>query len=167
MRSSAAAQERSPPFARGTVPISHCAGDSPHFTKPIFSKNEVAKSGHSIRAEVWEKNHDTKNRPFVLCEERIHVYFTEISGTAHGHDHVAVSVEHHDRLPGGIRFRRAPLTGKIMAEGGGFEPPVDLRLHNLSKVAPSTTRTPLQSIGFKFSRSFGSPSLPSAVGEAA
>ena len=33
---------------------------------------------------------------------------------------------------------------KIMAEGGGFEPPVDLRLHNLSKVAPSTTRTPFQ-----------------------
>ena len=31
-----------------------------------------------------------------------------------------------------------------MAEGGGFEPPVDLRLHNLSKVAPSTTRTPFQ-----------------------
>ena len=92
-----------------------------------------------------KKNHDTKNRLFVLCEERIHVYFTEISGTAHGHDHVAVSVEHHDRLPGGIRFRRAPLTGKIMAEGGGFEPPVDLRLHNLSKVAPSTTRTPLRS----------------------
>ena len=35
-----------------------------------------------------------------------------------------------------------------LAEGGGFEPPVDLRPHNLSKVAPSTTRTPLQSFSF-------------------
>ena len=35
-----------------------------------------------------------------------------------------------------------------LAEGGGFEPPVDLRPHNLSKVAPSTTRTPLQSLLF-------------------
>jgi hypothetical protein len=33
-----------------------------------------------------------------------------------------------------------------LAEGGGFEPPVDLRPHNLSKVAPSTTRTPLQCV---------------------
>ena len=30
-----------------------------------------------------------------------------------------------------------------MAERGGFEPPVELPPHNLSKVAPSTTRTPL------------------------
>ena len=29
-----------------------------------------------------------------------------------------------------------------LAEGGGFEPPVELPPHNLSKVAPSTTRTP-------------------------
>ena len=36
----------------------------------------------------------------------------------------------------------------LMAERGGFEPPVDLRPHNLSKVAPSTTRTPLQSFSF-------------------
>ena len=34
----------------------------------------------------------------------------------------------------------------LLAEGGGFEPPVELPPHNLSKVAPSTTRTPLQSI---------------------
>ena len=33
-----------------------------------------------------KKNHDTKNRLFVLCEERIHVYFAEISETAHGQD---------------------------------------------------------------------------------
>ena len=31
----------------------------------------------------------------------------------------------------------------LLAEGGGFEPPVELPPHNLSKVAPSTTRTPL------------------------
>ena len=36
-----------------------------------------------------------------------------------------------------------------LAEGGGFEPPVDLRPHNLSKVAPSTTRTPFQSLSVR------------------
>ena len=36
----------------------------------------------------------------------------------------------------------------FLADGEGFEPPVDLRPHNLSKVAPSTTRTPLQSLPF-------------------
>ena len=36
--------------------------------------------------------------------------------------------------------------GEGVAEGGGFEPPVELPPHNLSKVAPSTTRTPLQSL---------------------
>ena len=39
---------------------------------------------------------------------------------------------------------------KWMAEGGGFEPPVDLRPHNLSKVAPSTTRTPLLKNGVDY-----------------
>ena len=32
----------------------------------------------------------------------------------------------------------------MLAERGGFEPPVDLRLHRLSKAALSTTRTPLR-----------------------
>ena len=31
----------------------------------------------------------------------------------------------------------------LKSERGGFEPPVELPPHNLSKVAPSTTRTPL------------------------
>ena len=32
----------------------------------------------------------------------------------------------------------------MMAERGGFEPPIPLRVCHLSKVVPSTTRTPLQ-----------------------
>ena len=51
----------------------------------------------------------------------------------------------------------------MLAEGGGFEPPVDLRPHNLSKVAPSTTRTPLQSL----LRSFAMLGLPAVAPQGA
>ena len=49
-------------------------------------------------------------------------------------------------FPAGTAVDSAEFRQDALAEGGGFEPPVDLRPHNLSKVAPSTTRTPLQSL---------------------
>ena len=52
--------------------------------------------------------------------------------------------------------RRICRAAVILAEGGGFEPPVELPPHNLSKVAPSTTRTPLQSL-FRPSARLGLP----------
>ena len=57
---------------------------------------------------------------------------------------------------------RIPNLPRLLAEGGGFEPPVDLRPHNLSKVAPSTTRTPLQSLFIRPERMAFQPLLRGA-----
>ena len=54
----------------------------------------------------------------------------------------AISIKYSSQLGRGSFF----FAAIVLAEGGGFEPPVELPPHNLSKVAPSTTRTPLQSI---------------------